>query len=256
MNAILKNALVVAMLTITLGVYAAKPKVIAHRGYWKCNGSAQNSISSLRNAANVGAYGSEFDVNVTSDGVAIVNHDGNIQGKVIDQTPYAEFADVKLVNGEKLPTLAEYLAEGAKFPKMKLILEIKSGSTPEKERKAVEIIMKEVEKAGVEKQTEYIAFSKNVVEALLEADPKLTVSYLNGDIAPAELKAMGCPWLDYNLNTLRSTHPEWIAEAKKNKIGINVWTVNKGDDMRYFIGQKVDYITTDEPEKLIEILAR
>lgn len=27
--------------------YAAKPKVVAHRGYWKTEGSAQNSIRAL-----------------------------------------------------------------------------------------------------------------------------------------------------------------------------------------------------------------
>ena len=37
-------------------------QVIAHRGYWKTEGSAQNSISSLQNSYKIGVYGSEFDV--------------------------------------------------------------------------------------------------------------------------------------------------------------------------------------------------
>ena len=42
--------------------------MIAHRGYWKTEGSAQNSISSLQNTHRIGVYGSEFDVHITRDG--------------------------------------------------------------------------------------------------------------------------------------------------------------------------------------------
>lgn len=59
-----KIVMVCAMCTFTLaGV--AQTKVIAHRGYWDCEGSAQNSIASLKKAAEAGVYGSEFDVQMT-----------------------------------------------------------------------------------------------------------------------------------------------------------------------------------------------
>lgn len=47
-------------------------QVIAHRGYWKTEGSAQNSISSLQNTHRIGVYGSEFDVHITRDGEVVV----------------------------------------------------------------------------------------------------------------------------------------------------------------------------------------
>ena len=50
------------------------PKVIAHRGYWKTEGSAQNSIRSLELANEINAFGSEFDVHLTSDDVLIIIH--------------------------------------------------------------------------------------------------------------------------------------------------------------------------------------
>ena len=46
----------------------------------------------------------------------------------------------------------------------------------------------------------------------------------------------------------------WFREAREAGLEINVWTVNKADDMRYLIGQGVDYITTDAPELLQRIL--
>lgn len=77
-----------SMLTILFAVCLygsnvfAQTKVIAHRGYWDCEGSAQNSITALNKAHEVGAYGSEFDVSITADGIPVVNHDDSIQGFV------------------------------------------------------------------------------------------------------------------------------------------------------------------------------
>ena len=51
-----------------------KTQIIAHRGYWNTEGSAENTISSLENAHKAELYGSEFDINMTSDGVLVVCH--------------------------------------------------------------------------------------------------------------------------------------------------------------------------------------
>lgn len=103
----------------------AQTQVIAHRGFWKAEGSAQNSIAGLKKAAEAKVYGSEFDVQLTADGVVVVNHDDAIDGLVIGETAYDKLKDLKLKNGEKLPTLADYLEAGKKLPDVQLILEIK-----------------------------------------------------------------------------------------------------------------------------------
>ena len=41
---------------------AQSTQVIAHRGFWKTDGSAQNSIAALVKADSINCYGSEFDV--------------------------------------------------------------------------------------------------------------------------------------------------------------------------------------------------
>jgi glycerophosphoryl diester phosphodiesterase len=58
----------------------SQTRIIAHRGYWKADGSAHNSLTSLTKAHEIGAYGSEFDVSITTDGVCVVNHDPTING--------------------------------------------------------------------------------------------------------------------------------------------------------------------------------
>ena len=55
-------------------VINAQTKTIAHRGFWDTEGSAQNSLKSLRLANDIHCFGSEFDVWITKDGEVIVNH--------------------------------------------------------------------------------------------------------------------------------------------------------------------------------------
>ena len=42
--------------------FKSETKVVAHRGFWRTEGSDQNSIASLLKADELGAWGAEFDV--------------------------------------------------------------------------------------------------------------------------------------------------------------------------------------------------
>jgi len=242
----IKNIICLLLIAaLRLNHVSAQTKVIAHRGYWDCDGSAQNSIASLQKAQELKIYGSEFDVWLTSDGVLVVNHDATIEGLKIEDTPYAQLKDLSLKNGEKLPTLEAYLQQGKKDKKTKLILELKPHSTKEKEDKATAAVVKMVAKAGVKKQTEYISFSLNICKEFVRLAPKAEVAYLNGDMTPQELKALKITGIDYNLAVLKK-NKHWIEEAHKLKMTVNVWTVNAEEDMKEMIAAGVDFITTDK----------
>ena len=240
-----------ALVACIIGIQA-QTQVIAHRGFWKTEGSAQNSIAALEKAAEENLYGSEFDVQVTLDGKLIVNHDAKFQGFVIAETPFKELKKIKLKNGEKLPTLKKYLKAGKKQD-IQLILEIKSHKSKEVEDKMAADIVKMVTKMGLQKQVEYIAFSLNICEQLAKLTPESEIAYLNGNLSPAELKKKGINGIDYNQKVLEK-HPEWVEEAHRLGMKVNVWTVNKEDMMRKFIDMKVDYITTDYPLETQKLL--
>ena len=239
---------------LSLNSLMAQTQVIAHRGYWNCEGSAQNSIVSLQKAQELQIYGSEFDVWLTSDGVLVVNHDTDIEGLKIEDTPYSQLKDIRLKNGEKMSTLEAYLQQGKKNKKNRLILELKPHSSKETEDKAVADVVAMVEKAGMKKQTEYISFSLNICKELARLSPKSEVAYLNGNLAPKELKALKINGIDYNLSVLQK-NKHWIDEAHQLKMKVNVWTVNKEEDMREMMAAGVNFITTDDPvlaKKLVQ----
>ena len=76
------------LLTFCTLVCLAQPKVVAHRGYWTTEGSAQNSIASLQKAAEIGCWGSEFDVWMTADG------SGAQSGGLVTKVSYTEVAKI------------------------------------------------------------------------------------------------------------------------------------------------------------------
>ena len=147
----------IAGLAIASWVAAKSPmKVIAHRGYWKTEGSAQNSLRALEKAAEVKVYGSEFDVHLTADNVLVGHHDNDIQGKPIQTSTYAELKDLKLPNGECIPTLEQYLLKAKEKGnrKVRLIFELKPHQTPERNREAARRCVEMVNQLKIAKRTE------------------------------------------------------------------------------------------------------
>lgn len=233
-----------------------KNKVIAHRGAWKAQGLPQNSLASLREAIRLGCEGSEFDVWMTADEILVVNHDGEFQGIEIEHSTYQQLLAKKLPNGESIPTLREYLQEGMKQRKTKLILEFKpSAISVERSERVGELSVKTVKELGAEKWVDYITFSYEGGKKAIATDPKANVAYLTGDKSPEQLKADGFFGFDYNIRLLK-LKSDWIAEAQKLGLTVNAWTVNATEDMQWLLDQGADFITTDEPELLFELIRK
>lgn len=241
------------LMVATICYIQAQTRVIAHRGFWKTEGSAQNSIAALQKADSIGCYGSEFDVWMTKDNQLVVNHDANFKSKSMEKSNGKELMELQLDNGEKLPSLKQYLKAGKKV-NTRLILELKSLNSKQRETKAVEQVVAMIKKMKLEDRVEYIAFSLHATKEFIRLAPAGTpVFYLNGDLSPKELKEIGCAGADYHLGVFRK-HPEWIEELHKLGMKVNVWTVNKAEDMQWLIDRKVDFITTNEPLVLQQLL--
>ncbi len=243
------------LLMVMMMPSAAKDRadqVIAHRGYWKTEGSAQNSISSLKNSYHIGVYGSEFDVHITRDGEVVVFHDDDIDGIKIENAQFAELKDKRLKNGEHIPTLKEYLDAAKSLGQMKLILEVKEHILKSDEDRCVDTVLRLVEESGLKDRVEYISFSKHVCDYLVAKAPDSKVSYLNGDLTPEEAKKAGYAGIDYE-DKVFNENPDWIAKAKELGLVTNVWTVNNLHEIKRFFRLGTDFVTTNKPEKAKDI---
>jgi glycerophosphoryl diester phosphodiesterase len=233
----------------------AQTQVIAHRGYWKTDGSSQNSIRALVKADSIACYGSEFDVWLTADDVLVVNHDAVFKGVEIETSQSKDARAILLSNGENLPSLKQYLQAG-KDCTTRLVFELKPHKNRLQEAKAVIDGIMMVDRMGLNDRVEYITFSADALEEFIKYAPKGTpVYYLNGEKTPQELHKLGAAGMDYNIRVFKK-HPEWIKECHDLGMKVNVWTVNKEEDMKWCIEQGVDFITTNEPELLQKLLKK
>ena len=256
-NDMIKKVIFSAALLFAGSAVIAQPKVIAHRGYWTAPESAQNSLASFTKADAIGAYGSEIDVWLTADNKLIVNHDRKYKGTDVDmeKSTAKEITAIVLPNGENIPTFDSYLKLVASKPDTRLILEMKSLSDYNREDLAAKMIVKELKKYNVLNRTDIIAFSINACLAFKKLLPDTKIYYLNGDLPPKSIKKLGLAGIDYSMGVLRK-HPQWVKEAHDLGLEVNVWTVDSEEDMKYFIGLGVDYITTDYPERLQALLKK
>ena len=166
--------------------------VIAHRGAWKNTGHPQNTTASFRAAAEMGCHGSECDVHLTLDDSLVVYHDLSHKGMLIEKTLYADLVKVPLKDYSQIPTLREYMAVAKKYPKTKLVLDIK---TPKDISRAVKIALasaKLAKELGIENQVEYL------------------VGYLPADVALREVTSAPVAYLGRWMTELPEMHPDTI----------------------------------------------
>jgi glycerophosphoryl diester phosphodiesterase len=260
MKQLIISTLFVVMISTIVGAQQIittwnKNQVIAHRGAWKKNGFPENSIASLNEAVRIKCFGSEFDVHLTLDSVIVVNHDPNFLGIPIAKSTYTQLLEKKLSNGESIPTLEEYLRAGMKQKTTKLILEVKPQKMgKERDIFLTESVLKMVRKLKAEPWVEYISFGYDICQYIVANMPNAKVAYLNGDIAPTQVKADGITGLDYHYSVFQKN--DWIWPAKKLGLTVNAWTVNTVPEMEWLLANEVEYITTNEPELVFETIKK
>lgn len=236
-----------------LAVEGRGPLVVAHRGHWTVEGAAQNSIAAMAKADSIGAYGTEFDVNLTADSALVVNHDYRFKGVDIARAPAREVMGITLDNGEPLPSLNEFLAAAERHPDLRLVLELKVIDDPALERYAVGRIASAIDHFDIGHRTDFISFSQNACDEMHRLRPAIPVFYLAGDLDPDTVAARGYRGMSYAHDKL-DAYPDWIGRAHGLGLLVNVWTVDDTAMMRRFIDRGVDLITTNRPDLLNDLL--
>lgn len=236
-----------------------KVGIAAHRGFWNCpeGGYTQNSIAALKAAQDARFWGSEMDIHITSDDVVVVNHDNSIGGVKIQENPYSALKDIRLKNGEPVPTFDAYLTQGEKSKKTMLVVELKIQKNKAREDVLVEKTVELLKAHDMfsPDRVAFISFSYHMCEIIAARYPQFINQYLNGDKSPEALSAVGINGIDYE-NTVISRHSEWPAKCAELGMSSNVWTVNKEAQMKKFISNGVNTITTNDPLLLRQILGK
>ena len=130
--------------------------ILGHRGGGRTSDRlpvSENSIAMINFTEQLGTTGVEIDVRLTSDGVAFLYHDGDINTRLTQKGPlagdisaytwYQLSTFVRLIHGERIPTLEEVLTYVVDSTQLRFVyLDMKSADavplTIELEKKALE----------------------------------------------------------------------------------------------------------------------
>lgn len=244
-------ALLAAMVCFLLGCTEShKIAVVAHMGFHRSETGRQtpNSLASLKAAQENAFWGSECDVNLTSDDVIVVCHGPKWQEVDIRNSSYADTVRfLTLHDGETIPTLDQYLDQLSQARTV-LVLELKVQLDEERENVMTDKAIEALKAHGLfdPRRVIFISFSHHICKKIAKEYPDFTNQYLGGDIVPSQLHEEGINGIDYSYPVLHA-HPEWIKEAQDLGMSVNVWTIDDEDKINEMIGLGVDQITTNEP---------
>ena len=230
-----------------------KNRVIAHRGAWKNTGASQNSIAALQHAIEIGCEGAELDVWLTKDRQMILNHDQDLEGRIIEKTSFSDLRKIHLQNGEVPPTLEEYINLIKTQNKTRLVIELKSNKGNANVIALADSVVNLVHQMQAQAWVDYITFDYRGLKLIREKDQTAHIAFLEHGVELDLQKLDGISGVDYH-SSLYDRLERLYERCNVLGLTTNVWTVNSEDEMNRFLDLGVDFITTDEPERLLKLI--
>ena len=223
-----------------------RPLIIAHRGASSIE--LENTLAAFRAAAGQGADGVELDVHATIDGEIVVFHDPSIMGLPIAQARMRDLSQLRLLNGEPLPTLAQALDV---LGPLKVFVEVKV-LDPRWDDRLLQVLDKGPNPLGYAIHS----FAFHVVKRLKEKRPALPTGVLSEVATRNPQQTLD----DAKADTLwqeQSTLDEALVRTVHG-IGAKIiaWTVDNPSEMERLVTMDVDAICTNHPEHARDIIGR
>lgn len=222
----------------------SKPLVIAHRG--ASSVELENTLAAFRAAAAQGADAIELDVHATLDGEIVVVHDPSIMGLPIAQARMKDLSQLRLLNGEPLPTLAHALEV---IGPLRVFVEVKV-LDPRWDDRLLDILDRGPNPSGYAVHS----FAFHVVRRLREKRPTLATGILS-EVPTRNAKQTLDDARAQALWQERSTLDETLVEAVHG-LGCSViaWTVDNPSEMEQLVAWDVDGICTNHPDRARRIV--
>ena len=233
------------------------PKIIGHRGasYY----APENTLASLRKAAELNIPWVEFDVVLTRDGQPIILHDETLdrttngQGKVVNTT-YSDIQKLDAGNwfssefrGEKIPTLAEYLVCA---DQLGLGINVEIKPTPGAEVATAEATIQALKHhySFTKEKLLVSSFSLESLETVRKMDANLPIGLLLDEWTSnwqQMVVLLNCLSLNIERTMLL---PENIDEVKKWVKYVLVYTVDDVDEAKKLYQWAVDSLFSNRPD--------
>ena len=235
------------------------PIIIGHRG--AAAHAPENTLASIREAANQGVTIVEFDATISGDHPpqAIIIHDDTLDRTTngtgaVDKTPFTALRQLDAGDGERIPTLQEIIAEVHRLG-MTANVEIKVA--PDRDRETAEAVMADLIRYWPEQAAPPVVSSLSI-EALEIAQrerpdwPRGIVLRYKPDNWRELADRLDLAIISYNVGI---ETPDEIDKLFASGRHIMAFTVNDAEQAQALLERGVAGIFTDTPRTLLPVLA-
>ncbi len=246
-------------------------KIISHRGANRY--APQNTLPAFEKAVQLGADGFETDVHLTKDGVPVICHNytinetsngmGTVASYTLEELRKLDFGSYfhAKFKGTRIPTLDDFL-ELTKQSNIE-IMNIELKGPKDRKTDVVPKIINAVRKHNLMDRLLLSGFDTYLLKAAKEFAPQVRTAYLYGMPHCDNYAAMMFPIAHAKRIGAYALHPmscfvnkAYVKAAHFAGIKVNVWTVNPEDRIEYMIGNAVDGIITDCPDRVKYVMRK
>jgi glycerophosphoryl diester phosphodiesterase len=228
---------------------------VGHRG--ASAHAPENTLASIRKAAELGAHMVELDVRMSADGVAVLSHDATVdmpgRGRVpVNALTVAEAQESSSTSETSVPTLADAL-DLCKELRLGPYLEIKEGET-------VPQVVAALGERGMGRFSVIGSFEPAWVARATDLAPYIPTSVLFGafDVDPVAL-ARGCgaryvhPCWERHPSPHTLLTPEWLGRVRSEGLGVVCWHEERPEELRALLRLGVTAVCTDRLDLIREV---
>lgn len=220
--------------------------IAAHRG--DTERAPENSLPSVTSAIERGIGAVELDVQLTKDGVAVLNHDSTllrmagVRSRVSELT-YAQISRLDIgedENGEpvRIPRLSDVLTEAK--GRIKLIIDLKPNGSSQA---LTEEVVRQVRTSGMEEEVYIQSFDAAALRQIRTLAPAIKIGQILY-FALGNLSAIDVDF--YTIEQIMLTKP-LVKRTHAAGREVWVWTVNDRRDLKEVLKFQIDGIITDHP---------
>lgn len=258
-----KPICIITCILVFLGVFGLlyhqpnsyDPVVVGHRGSLE---GVENTLESVKGAADSGADYAEIDILLSSDNVPMVIHDDNLKrlsGENVNVYEMTASQLSKLTLSQdghtgKISTLDEIInyARG----KVDLLIELKLHG--HEKANIVKQVTKVIEQNHFQKNCSIMSLEYDLVKDLKKHYPQYKTGYcVYGNLGRAKLNSLRELNVDFLIIEESMATNSFIAQCRKAWLPVYVWTVNKQQAMKSCLKMGAAGIITDHPKEARKI---
>jgi glycerophosphoryl diester phosphodiesterase len=236
------------------------PLAFAHRG-----GAAdgdENTVAAFERCVKLGYRYIETDVRTTSDGVAVVFHDGDLRRLAgleteVAMLSWADLATIRVGGEQAVPRLDDVLAA---WPDLRFNIDAKEGPV-------LAPLADTIRRTGVVDRVLVAAFNDRRLRWIRrELGPRLATSLGPGEVLRLRLASVpgrgmlgltpGVPAVQVpvRFGAVRVIDGAFVRYAHRLGVQVHVWVVDEPDEITRLLDLDVDGIMTDRIEVLRDVL--